>query len=60
MSVTELTGYIPHERCNQKRKDTSSITHDCYEVTFVKGAEKFSQQLNKSSSFNPDSTWKEL
>ena len=32
----------------------------CYEVTFVKGAEKFSQQLNKSSSFNPDSTWKEL
>ena len=32
----------------------------CYEVTFVKGAEKFSQKLDRPSNFNPDSTWKEL
>ena len=37
-----------------------SSSFSCYEVTFVKGAEKFSQKLDRPSNFNPDSTWKEL
>ena len=64
--------YADHPGMNKKRiavefgasvctvNRQSEASHDCYEVTFVKWTEKFSRQLNKSSSFNPDSTWKEL